>query len=160
MTSPGEEQNRFSSQSFGSVFAEVKVDPDLGVVRVTRMLGVYDTGRVLNAKTARSQMIGGIVWGIGMALMEHTVYDNVHGRVVTNNLADYAVPVNADVQEIEVAFIDKPDPHFSSLGARGVSEIGITGVAAAIANAVFHATGIRIRDLPITLPITPDKLLL
>src|SRR5208282_3187854 len=154
-TAPNKGWENYASNSFGAQFAEVKVDPDLGHVRVTRFVGVFDTGRILNTKTARSQMISGIVWGIGMALMEHTVYDKMNGRVITNNMADYAVPVNADVPQIQVSFIDKPDPQISSQGARGVGEIGITGVPAAIANAVYHATGIRVRDLP----ITPDKLL-
>ncbi len=152
---PGEEQEKFSFMSFGSVFAGVMVDSELGEVRVSRVVGVYDVGKVINPKTARSQLIGGIVMGIGMALMEHTVYERVHGRAITTNLADYTVPVNADINKIDVEFIDKPDPHISSLGARGVGEIGITGVAGAVANAVYHATGKRVRDLP----ITPDKLL-
>ncbi len=139
-TAPNKEWENYASNSFGAQFAEVKVDPDLGHVRVTRFVGIFDTGRTLNAKTARSQMIGGIVMGIGMALMEHTVYDKVNGRVITNNMADYAVPVNADVPQIQVSFIDKPDPQIGPLGARGIGEIGITGVAAAIANAVYHAT--------------------
>ncbi|WP_366829716.1 molybdopterin cofactor-binding domain-containing protein [Nostoc sp. NMS2] len=109
----------------------------------------------MNHKTARSQIVGGVIFGIGMALMEETVLDPNNGRFVMRNLVDCHVPVNADVGEIEVLFTDKPDPHISVLGVRGVGEIGITGVAAAIANAIYHATGKRIRDLPITL----DKLL-
>ncbi|HEX9466688.1 MAG TPA: xanthine dehydrogenase family protein molybdopterin-binding subunit [Alphaproteobacteria bacterium] len=150
----GKPEEPFSWHSFGAQFAEVRVDPLTGEVRVTRFVSVQDTGRVLNAKTARSQIQGGVVWGLGMALMEHTVFDKRNGRIVTRNLADYLVPVNPDVPDIEVIFIDKPDPHFNALGARGMGEIGITGVAAAVANAVFHATGRRIRDLP----ITPDLL--
>jgi xanthine dehydrogenase YagR molybdenum-binding subunit len=150
-----EEEEKFSFYSFGAQFAEVRVDQDLGEVSVSRFLGVYDTGRILNAKTGRSQFIGGIVWGIGMALMEETHYDQVHGRVVNSNLADYLVPVNGDVPRIEVRYIDKPDSRIDSLGARGIGEIGITGAAAAIANAVYNATGIRVRELP----ITPDKLM-
>lgn len=145
----------FSWYSFGAQFAEVRVDPLLAEVRVRRIVSVHDIGRVLNAKTARSQIHGGVVWGIGMALMEHTVYDERDARLVTRNLADYLVPVNPDVPDIEVLFIDEPDPHFNALGARGVGEIGITGVAAAVANAVYHATGRRIRNLP----ITPETLL-
>lgn len=114
-----------------------------------------DVGRVINSKTARSQILGGVVWGIGMALMEESVVDRKTGRFVTTNLADYRIPVNADVPEIEVHFIDKPDLELNPLGARGLGEIGMTGVAAAIANAVYHATGKRVRDLP----ITPEKLL-
>jgi xanthine dehydrogenase YagR molybdenum-binding subunit len=153
---PGaQEQKQFSFNSFGAQFCEVKIDPQLPRVRVTRFVSVIDNGRVLNFKTCRSQVLGGVVMGLGMALMEHTVYDPRTGRPVTDNLADYAVPVNADVASIEPYFIDRPDPHINALGCRGVGEIGITGVAAAVANAVFHATGKRVRDLP----ITPDKLL-
>jgi xanthine dehydrogenase YagR molybdenum-binding subunit len=151
----GKEGEKFSFYSFGAQFAEVKVDQDLGEVRVSRFLGVYDTGKTINAKTARSQMIGGIVWGIGMALMEETHYDPVHGRVINSNLADYLVPVNADVPRIDVRLLDKADYEISSVGAKGMGEISTTGAAAAIANAVYNATGIRVRELP----ITPDKLL-
>jgi xanthine dehydrogenase YagR molybdenum-binding subunit len=122
---------------------------------VTKHVAAFDIGRVINAKTARSQALGGITMGIGMALLEHTVYDHKHGRPITNNLADYAIPVNADVPNIDVIFVEYPDLIISPLGARGLGEIGITGVAPAIANAIFHATGIRVRGLP----ITPDKLL-
>ena len=152
---PGDEGERLSFYSFGAQFVEVRFDEELARLRVSRALGVFDCGRILNAKTARSQMLGGIVWGIGMALLEEAVRDPRYGVVVTNNLADYHVPVNADVPEIEVLFVEEPDLAFNPLGARGVGEIGITGVAAAIANAVYHATGIRVRDLP----IVPEKLL-
>ena len=150
-----EQQKKFAFQSFGAQFCEVKVDEPLGRVRVTRWFGAFDNGRVLNPKTCRSQVLGGIVMGLGMALSEHTVYDPRTGRPVTDNLADYAVAVNADVPAIDVHFIDKPDPEINALGCRGVGEMAVTGVAAAIANAVYHATGKRVRDLP----ITPDKLL-
>ena len=116
---------------------------------------MIDVGRVLNPKMSRSQVMGGVTMGIGMALMEHTVYDPRDGRPVTDNFADYLIPVNADFADVEVEFVDHPDPIINTLGCRGVGEIGITGVAAAIANAVYHATGKRVRDLP----ITPDKLL-
>ncbi|MEH2039708.1 xanthine dehydrogenase family protein molybdopterin-binding subunit [Nostoc sp.] len=152
---PGEEEKKFSMHSFGAQFAEVRVEPDLGEVRVTRWVGTFGVGRILNAKTANSQMIGGIVYGIGMALMEHTLTDPNRGRVVNHDLAEYHVPVNADVPDIEVLFVDEQDPHINPLGVKGIGEIGITGTAAAIANAVYHATGKRVRDLPITL----DKLL-
>jgi xanthine dehydrogenase YagR molybdenum-binding subunit len=152
---PGEETKRYSFHSFGAQFSEVRVDSETGEVRIARHVGVFDIGRVINPKTARSQALGGITWGIGMALLEHTVYDKKHGRVVTNNLADYAIPVNADIPDVDVAFIDQPDFISNSVGARGVGEIGITGVAPAIGNAIYHATGIRVRDLP----ITPEKLL-
>ena len=152
---PGEESERLSFHSFGAQFVEVRYDEELARLRVSRALGVFDCGRILNPKTARSQMLGGIVWGIGMALLEHTVRDSRDGAVVTNCLADYLVPVNADVPEIEVLFVEEPDVAFNPLGVRGIGEIGITGVAAAIANAVYHATGVRVRDLP----IVPEKLL-
>jgi xanthine dehydrogenase YagR molybdenum-binding subunit len=152
---PGDEDEKFSFHSFGAQFVEVRFDEELARLRVSRALGVFDCGRILNAKTARSQMIGGITWGIGMALFEETVRDGRFGAVVTNNLADYHVPVNADIPNIEVEFVEEPDYNLNSLGARGIGEIGITGVAAAIANAVYHATGVRVRDLP----IVPEKLL-
>jgi len=152
---PGDEKDKFSMHSFGAQFAEVYVDPDLGEVRVTRWVGAFGAGHILNAKTARSQLLGGIVYGIGMALMEHTVTDYNLGRIVTADLAEYHVPVNADVPNIEAFFVDEHDPYVNPIGAKGIGEIGITGVAAAIANAVYHATGKRIRDLP----ITTDKLL-
>jgi len=151
----GDEEERYSFHSFGAQFVEVRVDADFGRVRVTRALGAFDCGRILNVKTARSQIHGGIVMGIGMALLEETVRDPRYGAVVTNNFADYHVPVNADVPNIEVLFVEEPDYTFNPLGARGIGEIGITGVAAAIANAVYHATGVRVRDLP----IVPEKLL-
>jgi len=144
-----------SIHSWGAQFCEVKIDPLLPRVQVTRWVSVVDVGRVLNSKLARSQVMGGMTMGIGMALMEHTVYDPRTGMPVNDNFADYAIPVNADVPPIEVDFVDSPDPVINTLGCRGIGEIGITGVAAAIANAVYHATGKRIRDLP----ITPDKLL-
>jgi xanthine dehydrogenase YagR molybdenum-binding subunit len=152
---PGGESEKFSFHSFGAQFVEVRYDEDLAHLRVSRALGVFDCGRILNAKTARSQMIGGITWGIGMALFEETVRDARAGAVVTNNLADYHVPVNADIPNIEVQFVEEPDFKLNPLGIRGIGEIGITGVAAAIANAVYHATGVRVRDLP----IVPEKLL-
>jgi xanthine dehydrogenase YagR molybdenum-binding subunit len=153
---PGEEWAKFSFHSFGAQFAQVRVDPDVGIVQVMRMVSVFDIGRVLNAKTARSQAYGGIIQGIGMTLMEHTVYDERSGTIVNDNLADYLVPVNADVRDIDISFIDIPDLNISSIGARGMGEIAITGVAPAIANAVYHATAIRVRDLPITI----EKLLM
>ncbi|MDZ8258204.1 xanthine dehydrogenase family protein molybdopterin-binding subunit [Nostoc sp. ChiQUE01b] len=152
---PGDEKKKFSMHAFGAQFAEVRVEPDLGEVRVTRWVGTFGVGRILNAKTANSQLIGGIVYGIGMALMEHTLTDPNRGRVVNHDLAEYHVPVNADVPDIQVLFVDEHDPHINPLGVKGIGEIGITGTAAAIANAVYHATGKRVRDLPITL----DKLL-
>jgi len=133
----------------------VRVEEDIGRIRVSRVVSVFDCGRILSAKTTRSQFIGGIVFGIGAALLEHLVYDREHGRAANADLAGYLVPVHADVPDIDVSWIDEPDPNFNSLGCRGVGEIGITGVAAAVANAVYHATGVRVRELP----ITPDRLL-
>jgi xanthine dehydrogenase YagR molybdenum-binding subunit len=149
------ERKHFSTHGFGAQFVEVKVDPDLGVVRVTRAVSAFATGKILNVKTARSQFMGGMVWGIGLALTEYSRRDERNGRIVTRDLADYHVPVNADVPELEVIMLDELDPHVNELGAKGIGEIGITGMPAALANAVYHATGKRVRELPITL----DKLL-
>ncbi len=138
-----------------AIFAEVKVDEQLGVIRVTRVVNAVAAGRILNTKTAASQIMGGVVWGIGMALHEETLIDHKFGRVMNANIAEYHVPVNADVHDIKVIFVDEPDDIVNPLGIKGVGEIGIVGTAAAIANAIYHATGKRVRDLPITL----DKLL-
>jgi xanthine dehydrogenase YagR molybdenum-binding subunit len=137
-----------------AVFAEVKIDEQIGVIRVTRVVSAIAAGRILNTKTAHSQIMGSVVWGIGMALHEETVLDHRFGRIMNANIAEYHVPVNADVQDIKVIFVDEPDAIINPLGIKGLGEIGIVGVAAAIANAVYHATGQRVRDLPITL----DKL--
>jgi xanthine dehydrogenase YagR molybdenum-binding subunit len=134
-----------------AVFAEVKVDEELGVIRVTRVVNAVAAGRILNPKTAHSQILGGVVWGIGMALHEETLTDHAFGRIMNANIAEYHVPVNADVHDIKTIFVDEPDATINPLGIKGLGEIGIVGVAAAIANAVYHATGNRIRDLPITL---------
>jgi xanthine dehydrogenase YagR molybdenum-binding subunit len=141
-------------QSFGVHFCEVKIDPSLPMVRVTRWVSVMDCGRVVNLKTGRSQILGGIVMGIGMALEEETVYDPATGLPATRNLADYHVPVPADINSIDVHFVGEPDYAFNPMGAY-YGEIGIVGAPAAVANAVFNATGKRVRDLP----ITPDKLM-
>jgi xanthine dehydrogenase YagR molybdenum-binding subunit len=138
-----------------AVFAEVRVDEELGVIRVTRVVNAVAAGRILNTKTAASQIMGGVVWGIGMALHEETLLDHNFGRIMNPNIAEYHVPVSADVHDIKVIFVDEPDNTINPLGIKGVGEIGIVGVAAAIANAIYHATGKRVRDLPITL----DKLL-
>ena len=152
---PGDEKKQFSMHSFGAVFTEVEIDPDLGTIRVPRIVAAYGVGKLMNRKTGRSQLMGGIVWGLGMALMEKTEMDLYNGRAINGNLAEYHVPVNADIGDIDVTVVDETDPHINALGAKGIGEIGITGVAAAIGNAVYHATGKRIRDLPITL----DKLI-
>jgi xanthine dehydrogenase YagR molybdenum-binding subunit len=152
---PTEDKEKYSSHSFGAVFVEVSVDPQLGPVRVRRVVAVYDVGKIVNRRTARSQFIGGIVWGIGLALHEDTLVDWRNGRIANANLAEYHVPVNLDIPEIDVSAIDIPDTKLNPLGVRGIGEIGITGTGAAVANAIYHATGKRVRDLP----ITPDKLL-
>lgn len=154
-SAPGEESHSHSSFAFGAVFAAVHVDEDLGTVRVPRLVGAYDVGRVINPKTARSQCIGGMVGGLGMALLEEAEWDSRFGRVMNSNLAEYLVPVCADIGELDVIFVPSEDRIFNPLGAKGLAEIAICGVAPAIANAVWHATGKRIRDLP----ITPEKLL-
>jgi xanthine dehydrogenase YagR molybdenum-binding subunit len=137
-----------------AIFAEVKIDEQLGVIRVMRVVNAVAAGRILNTKTASSQIMGGMVWGIGMALHEETLIDHKFGRIMNANIAEYHVPVNADVHDIKVIFVDEPDSIVNPLGVKGVGEIGLVGVAAAIGNAVYHATGKRVRDLPITL----DKL--
>jgi xanthine dehydrogenase YagR molybdenum-binding subunit len=152
---PGDAKKKYSMHAFGAVFVEVTVDEDLGEIRVPRVVGVYGVGKLMNEKTGYSQLMGGIVWGIGLALFEDTAIDGRYGRAVNGNLAEYHVPTNADIQGIDVQIVDEDDPHVNPLGAKGIGEIGITGVGAAIANAVYHATGKRVRDLPITL----DKLL-
>ena len=149
------DEEKYAFHSFGVQFAEVWVDEDLGTIRVKRVTSVHDVGRIMNEKTARAQIVGGVIFGIGSTLMEESQFDQRWGNPVTRTLADYHVAVQMDVPEIDVYFIGKPDPHISPIGARGVGEIGIIGVSAAIANAVFNATGKRVRSLP----ITPDKLL-
>ena len=140
----------WSMYSFGVQFCEARVDADLGLVRVERLLGVFGVGRVLNAKTARSQLVGGMIQGLGMALLEGTVVDSRLGRFVNASMADYLVPVNADIRSIDAIWVDEVDPHVNTIGAKGLGEIPIIGTAAAVANAVFNATGIRVRELPIT----------
>ena len=148
------DDGKHAHNTHSAVFAEVKIDEQLGVIRVTRVVSAVAAGRILNTKTARNQIMGSVVWGIGMALHEETVVDHRLGRVMNANIAEYHVPVHADVHDIKVIFVDEPDNLINPLGIKGVGEIGIVGVAAAIANAVYHATGKRVRDLPITL----DKL--
>jgi xanthine dehydrogenase YagR molybdenum-binding subunit len=147
--------DQYAMYAHGAHFVEVRVDADTGEVRVPRMVGVFAVGRVLNPKTARSQLVGGMVWGLSMALFEKSVLDPRYGDFANHDLAEYHVAVNADVGEVDVGWIDEHDPYVSPMGAKGLGEIGIVGSAAAIANAVHHATGVRVRDLP----ITPDTLL-
>jgi xanthine dehydrogenase YagR molybdenum-binding subunit len=152
---PAELSKSYSHASFGAHFAEAAVHRDTGEVRVRRMLGVFAVGRVLNPKTARSQMLGGMTWGIGSALMEENIVDQRYGSFIGQDLASYHVAVNADVGEMEVVFLHEDDPHGSPLGSKGLGELGICGAGAAVINAIHNATGARIRDFP----ATPDKLL-
>jgi xanthine dehydrogenase YagR molybdenum-binding subunit len=154
-TAAPNENSKFAHYTHSAIFAEVKIDEQLGVIRVTRVVNAVAAGRILNPTLAASQILGAVVGGIGMALHEETLTDNRFGRFMTHNLADYHVPVNADIHAIDVIFVDEADNEINPLGVKGVGEIGIAGTAAAIANAIFHATGKRVRDLP----ITPDKLL-
>jgi xanthine dehydrogenase YagR molybdenum-binding subunit len=146
---------KYSMHSHNAAFVEVKVDEDLGTIHVTRVVNAVAAGRILNPKTARSQVLGGTVWGISMALMEESNIDNNFGRYMNHNLAEYHIPVNADIHKIDVVFVEEEDDLVNPLGVKGVGEIGMLGVAAAVANAVYHATGKRVRDLPLTI----DKLL-
>ncbi|HZP59776.1 MAG TPA: xanthine dehydrogenase family protein molybdopterin-binding subunit [Opitutaceae bacterium] len=152
---PDEKSKQYTFQTFGAHAVEVRCDPAIARVHVSRVVSAFDAGRVINRKTATNQIEGSLIMGIGMALMEVSVLDPRNGRVITDNLADYHVPVHADAPEMDVTFIDRPDPEIGEFGMKGVGEIGITGIAAAVANAIYHATGRRVRDLP----ITPDKLL-
>jgi xanthine dehydrogenase YagR molybdenum-binding subunit len=149
------EDKSHARNTHSAVFAEVKIDEQLGVIRVTRIVSAIAAGRILNTKTGRSQIMGGVVWGIGMALHEETVMDHRFGRIMNANIAEYHIPVNADVHDIDVIFVDEPDDLINKLGVKGIGEIGIVGVPAAIANAVYHASGKRIRRFPITV----DKVL-
>jgi xanthine dehydrogenase YagR molybdenum-binding subunit len=151
----GEEYENWSQHAFGAHFAEVGLDCDTGEIRLRRMLGVFAAGRILNAKTARSQIIGGMIWGAGAALMEESVMDPRHGHFANHDLAEYHVAVNADVADIDAVFLDEHDDKGNPLGIKGIGELGICGAGAAVANAVHNATGIRVREFPITL----DKLL-
>jgi xanthine dehydrogenase YagR molybdenum-binding subunit len=142
-------------RTFGAIFVEVGVDPALGLLRLRRAVGSYSVGRIINPRTARAQMTGAIIWGWGMAAMEASHHEPTLGRWLSKNLAGVAIPVNADIPgDLQIHFVDEFDAHASPLGAKGIGELGATGVAAAVANAVFHATGKRVRELP----ITPDKL--
>ncbi|NPT38961.1 xanthine dehydrogenase family protein molybdopterin-binding subunit, partial [Paraburkholderia xenovorans] len=152
---PHEKQQAYSMGTHSAVFAEVRVDETLGTVRVTRVVSAIAAGRIVNPKTAANQIAGGVVWGISMALHEHGQFDHALGRQMNHNFSEYHVPVNADIHDIDVLFVDEHDDIVNPLGAKGVGEIGVVGVAAAVSNAVWHATGKRVRALPITL----DKLL-
>jgi xanthine dehydrogenase YagR molybdenum-binding subunit len=144
-------QSNYAMHAHGAVFAEVKVDPELGQMRVTRVVGAFAAGRVINPRLVRSQLCGGMIWGVSFALHEHAVMDRRSGRPMNPNLAEYHIPVNADVPAIEAILVEEHDPHVNALGIKGVGEIGVTGTAGAVANAVWHATGVRVRNFPITL---------
>jgi xanthine dehydrogenase YagR molybdenum-binding subunit len=144
-----EAQERYSMHAFGAVFAEVAIDPDVGTIAVRRAVGAYGIGRVVNPRLAASQCTGGMIGGIGMALMERTALDPRDGRPVNAHMADYLMPVNLDIPTLEAHFVDEVDPHVNPLGVKGLGEIALVGMAPAIANAVFHATGKRVRSLPI-----------
>ena len=146
---------RKSRNTHSAVFCEVRVDEELNQVRVTRVVNAVAAGRIINPKTARSQILGGVVMGIGMALHEETFADEGLGRWMNHNYAEYHVPAHADIMNIDVIFVDEPDSEVTPLGVKGLGEIGIVGTAAAVANAIYHATGKRVRSLPITI----DKLL-
>lgn len=148
-------QKSYAMHAHGAVFAEVKVDPDLGQIRVSRLVGAFAAGRVINPRLVQSQYFGGMIWGLSFALHEHAALDPRTGRFLNDNLGEYHVPVNADTPAMEAILVHEDDPHVNALGVKGVGEIGITGTAGAIANAVWHATGVRVRELPITL----DRLL-
>jgi xanthine dehydrogenase YagR molybdenum-binding subunit len=147
--------DRHASYAFGAQFAEARVDVDTGEIRVPRLLGVFAAGRIINPRTARSQFIGGMTMGLSMALHENSVFDDRIGQVANHDLAEYHIAANADVTSIEAHWLDEHDPYVNAMGSKGIGEIGITGTAAAVANAAWHATGVRVRDLPVTL----DKLL-
>ena len=144
-----ETASRYSMHAFGAVFAEVAIDPAVRTIRVRRVVGAYGAGRIVNPRLALSQCTGGMVGGIGMALMEATALDMRDGRPVNAHMADYLVPVNLDIGTLEAHFVPEEDPHVNPLGVKGLGEIALVGVAPAIANAVFHATGVRVRTLPI-----------
>ncbi|SOZ34624.1 xanthine dehydrogenase family protein molybdopterin-binding subunit [Cupriavidus neocaledonicus] len=151
----GEAYKAHSHHAYGAHFAEVAVDADTGEIRMRRMLAVIGAGRILNPKTARSQILGGMTWGIGAALMEQTLLDTRYGNFINHDLAEYLVPVNGDVAQMEVVFLDQPDPNANPLGIKGLGELGVCGAGAAVANAVYNATGARVREFPVTL----DKVL-
>jgi xanthine dehydrogenase YagR molybdenum-binding subunit len=149
------EDTPYALHTFGAIFVEIGFDAELGIVRLRRAVGRYSAGRIVNPRTARAQILGGIVWGWGKATMEASHHDPRLGRWLSKNLAGVALPVNADIpSDIDVAFIDEVDEHASPIGGKGIGELGATGVDAAVADAIFHATGRRIRELP----ITPEKL--
>jgi len=152
----GPEQGKYAMYSWSVHFIKVLVNPVTGVVKIDKAVSVADCGNVVSHKTARNQIIGGTIMGIGMALMEEAVIDHRYGRLVNNNFADYHVPIQADIPQSEALFVNKPDPYINPIGAKGMGEIATIGVAAAVTNAIYNATGKRVRDLP----VTPDKVMM
>ena len=148
---PAEQDGGRSIHTYGAIFVEVRVDADLGLIRMPRCVATYAAGRIINPLTARSQLIGGITWGYGQAVLEASIFEPQLSRFLSKDLAGYLMPVNADIGRIDVSFVDDADPNASPLGAKGIGELSAVGVSAAIANAVFHATRIRVRELPITI---------
>jgi xanthine dehydrogenase YagR molybdenum-binding subunit len=144
-------QSTYAMHAHGAVFAEVKVDPELGQIRATRLVGAFAAGRIINPRMVRSQYYGGMIWGVSFALHERAVMDARSGRIMNANLGEYHVPVNADVPSLDAILVAEEDPHVNALGIKGVGEIAVTGTAGAVANAVWHATGVRVREFPITL---------
>ena len=147
--------SKYSAFSYAVHFVKLLVHPGTGVVKITQAVSAVDAGKIVNEQTAASQIIGAVVGGIGMSLMEEGVIDHRYGRWINNNFADYHVPVHADVPHIVVHFVNKPDPVLYPVGSKGIGEVGLVGFASAVVNAVYHATGKRVRKLP----ITPDKLI-
>jgi xanthine dehydrogenase YagR molybdenum-binding subunit len=143
------DEHKYSSHSFGAQFIEVAWDPGIARLRVSRALTVIDAGKIINRKTGRNQILGAVVMGIGMAMFEETIYDQRNAKPINNNFADYLVATNADIPELECIFVEYPDLHLNEYGARGIGEIGLAGVAPAVTMAVYHATGVRVRKLPV-----------
>jgi xanthine dehydrogenase YagR molybdenum-binding subunit len=142
-------EHQYSAHSFGAQFIEVAWDPGIARLRVSRAITVIDAGRIINHKAGRNQILGAVVMGIGMAMFEETIYDPRNAKPINNNFADYIVPTNADIPELDCIFVEYPDLHLNEYGARGIGEIGLAGVASALTMAVYHATGIRVRKLPV-----------
>jgi xanthine dehydrogenase YagR molybdenum-binding subunit len=152
---PAEDARNWSQHTYGAHFCEVGVDPITGETRMRRMLGVFAAGRIINYKTARSQLTGGMIWGVASALTEGNAVDPRYGSLVNQDLASYLVPVQADIGELDAVMLDEADDKANPMGIKGVGELGISGAGAAVANAIYNACGVRVRDYP----ITPDKLL-
>jgi xanthine dehydrogenase YagR molybdenum-binding subunit len=150
-TADQDAQATYAMHAHGAVFAEVKVDPDLGQIRATRLVGAFAAGTIINPRLVRSQYYGGMIWGVSFALHEQAVPDHRSGRILNANLAEYHVPVNADIPSVEAILVEETDLYVNALGIKGVGEIGITGTAGAVANAVWHATGVRVRRFPIAI---------